>query len=592
MTVKAKNVRWDLSEFASGINDPHITRIIDETKKQAREFSSKYKGSLASLSPAGLKEAHVLLEQLLSPLYKISQYIHLEYSIKTNDDQIKALVAKIDEVESEIQNLLVFFDLELAKMPADSFQKFESPLLGEYGYHLSMVRKTAEYKLSEEVEKVINLKDLVGTNAHTKLYSELTSGFEFEFEVDGKKKKLNGSELRAQRYNPDPDVRQKAMKLFFQRYEDNKLVISHLYNNILKDYAIEKNLRGYKSAISIRNVSQDLDDKAVQVLHEVTTESSSLVHRYYKLKAKILGLPKMTLADIYAPLPEVKREFAWDESKEIVLNCFKSFDKDFYSMADLMFKEKRIDAPVCQGKRGGAFCYSSIPEMKPFVMLNFLGKPRDVTIMAHELGHAIHSMLCSGQTLSNFHPILPFAETASIFSEMVVTERLLAQENDKQLKISLLCEKLEDVFASSHRQNMFSRFEMATHKQIAKQIMSPQELCGLYNEELKIMFGNAVECPKEYQWEWSAIPHIFEWPFYVYSYNFANLLVIALYQKYLEEGQSFMPQLHEFLQAGSSASPDDLAKIVNVDIRDPNFWQKSLKYIDSLITNLEQLVIN
>jgi oligoendopeptidase F len=223
-------------------------------------------------------------------------------------------------------------------------------------------------------------------------------------------------------------------------------------------------------------------------------------------------------------------------------------------------------------------------------MLNFLGKPRDIATMAHELGHAIHDMLCSKQTLINFHPILPLAETASVFAEMLITDHLLKTETDTRSKINILTDKLEDIFATSHRQNMFSQFEMATHKHIESDRLSSQDLCKIYKEELKKMFGDAVQYPEEYQWEWSSIPHIFESPFYVYAYNFGNLLVMAMYQQYLEEGKAFMPKYKEFLSYGSSQSPKDITATIGADINTSEFWQKSITYIESLLSELERLV--
>ncbi len=236
------------------------------------------------------------------------------------------------------------------------------------------------------------------------------------------------------RQHPDPDVRQRAMKLFFSRYEDNALVINHLYNALVKDHGIEAGLRGFDQPISTMNNHNDLSDVAIQALNDVTTESYTLVNRYYKLKAKMLGMEKMTLADIYAPLPQSSKAYAFDDAKALVLDGFKSFDNDFHDMARSMFDENRIDAPVEPGKRGGAFCASSTPDLKPYVLLNFTGKVRDVSTMAHELGHAIHAMLSSKQKLMNYHSILPLAETASIFSEMVLTDSLLKKETDVEEK--------------------------------------------------------------------------------------------------------------------------------------------------------------
>ncbi len=587
----AQNIRWDLNDLFSSINDPKIDQILSETLKKSAAFQTKYKTKVISLSTNELKKSYEELEALIAPLYKVSQFVSLTLAIDTSNDAVKALEAKVDDIQSEIQNLLLFFELELAKMPPKTFEThYNAPEFSAYKYSLKRSIETGKHNLTEDEEKIINLKDLTGSDAFQKLYEELTSSFEYEFELDGKTKKMNGSQLRALRTHPDKAVRRSAMALFYKKYEDNKIVITHIFNNILKDYAVEKKLRHYKSAISRRNTGNDLSDKAVQTLHDVTQKSNVLVQRYYKLKAKILNLPDLSLADIYAPMPQADQKFTWEEAKTLVLNGFKAFDIEFYDYAKLIFDQNRIDAPVLPKKRGGAFCSSSTPDVLPYVMLNFMGEPRDVATLAHELGHAIHDMYASKQVLTNYHPILPLAETASVFSEMIITDLLLKQDNSLATKQALLTEKLEDMFATSHRQNMFSHFEMKTHEKIDNTLLSTTELNTLYKEQLKEMFGDSVIQPEEYQWEWASIPHIFEYPFYVYAYNFGNLLVIALYQLYLEEGEAFKPKLKAILAAGSSKSPKEILETIGVNIEDPAFWEKSLVYIETMITQLESLI--
>ena len=587
----AENVRWDLSELFSGLDDPKIDVVLNKSRQQAERFVEQYRNKLGDLTPAGLAAAYKDLEVISGPLYRLGMFVNLKYAVDTSDDEIKALLGKIEQSSSTTSNLLVFFSLELGNLSDDQFAKFEgTEALKDFDYKISKMRKNARYNLPEKEEQVINLKDLNGSNAHQKLYGELTASFSFEFEMDGEIKKLNGDQLRAMRQHPDADVRQRAMKMFFSRYEDNTLVINHLYNSLVKDHGIEVGLRGFEQPISTMNTHNDLSDAAVQALNDVTTESYSLVNRYYKLKAKMLGMDEMTLADIYAPLPQSSKTYSFEEARTLVLDGFKSFDNDFYEMAKAMFDENRIDAPVEPSKRGGAFCASSTPDLKPYVLLNFTGKVRDVSTMAHELGHAIHAMLSSRQNLMNYHSILPLAETASIFSEMVLTDSLLKKETDVEVKKSMLTGKLEDIFASSHRQNMFSSFEIASHKAINEQLQSPPALCRLYTAELEKMFGDSVTITPEYAWEWSSIPHIFNVPFYVYAYNFGNLLVFALYQQYLEEGNSFIPKYKDFLSRGSSASPAELTASVGADINHPDFWRKSLRYIETLVDQLETLV--
>ncbi len=585
--------QWQLSDLYESISDPKIEQDLQTAQKLATTFSQTYKGQLNSLDALALKNAYQTLESLLTPLYKISQFISLTFATDTSNEAVKALMAKVDEVQTDISNIVLFFELEISQFSQQKAQSLlEDPNLEPYTYDIKRTIETASFNLTEKEEQVINKKDLTGTDGWTQYYEELTSDFEFEFELDGKKQIMNGSQLRDLRQHPDATVRRQAMALFLSRYETHQLTFTHIYNNVIKDYNIEKQLRGYSSAISRRNIGNDLPDNVVQTLHDVTTSSYPLVHRYYKLKKKLQNMPDMTLADIYAPLPESARVYSFDEAKQIVLDGFYAFDTDFGDKAKMMFDEQRIDAPVSAKKRGGAFCSGSTPDVKPYVLLNFLGKQRDVSTMAHELGHAIHDLYAAKQVLSNYHPILPLAETASVFSEMLITDKLKSEETDKKSLIALLTDKIEDIFATSHRQNMFSQFEIATHDKISKSIMSATALCDTYEAGLKQMFGDSVAIPAEYRWEWATIPHIYEYPFYVYAYNFGNLLVMALYQQYKRVGAEMIPKIKQVLSAGSCMSPLKITQLIDVDIADPHFWQQSIDYIETLLTELEGLVVD
>ena len=580
---------WDLSDLFLSESDPAIHDILVSSPQKAKLFHQKYRGRVIYLSTKELYAAYEELEDILTPYYKLSQFVSLAYSIDTSNHDLKKLQAIVDEVGSEISNLLLFFDLEIGSIPEPLItQHFHE--IPQYSYSLKRNYDTAKYHLTEKEEQVLNLKSLTSADAFVKLYEELTSSFEFELEVDGVVKKMNGSELRALRQHPNQEVRKKAMALFFNRYKDHEMVLTHIFNYVVKDFNVIRKLRGYHSPISKRNMGNDLPDHVIDMLHHVTEDSYSLVSRYYVIKKKLLGLSEMTLADIYAPLEQSQKKYSFDEAKDLVLRGFKAFDSQFYDYANIMFTQNRIHAPVLPKKRGGAFCSSSVPGIYPYVMLNFLGRQRDVATMAHELGHAIHACFSSIQKLTNYHAILPLAETASVFSENIILDLMKKEETSKLGKQIILTNQLEDIFATSHRQNMFSRFEIQSHEIISKSLMSSQELCELYGQELKKMFGNSVVMPDEYKWEWLSIPHLLEYPFYVYSYNFGNLLVLALYQQYLEEGPLFIPKLKQILSMGASKSPQDILKVVGVDIEDRQFWEKSIKYIDSLITELELLI--
>ena len=585
-----ETITWDLSDLYSSPGDDLIEQTLVKIVQQAQEFNSLYKGKLHTLSTNEWVSLFNDYQSIKTDLYKTAQYASLELSTDTQNDVLKALQARVEDISTQISNLLLFFTLECSQLSDDKVQSLVSEdVLSEYAYFFKRQKDNATYKLSELEEKIITLKDLTGENGYKKLYRELTSAFSFEFEYDGELQTLNGTQLRNLRMHKDAAVRRRAMKLFYSRYEEHQITITHVFNNLFKDFNVERELRGYDSAIQVRNVVNDLSAKAVDSLHQVTTASNILVQRYYKIKSDIINLPDLTLADIYAPMPTSNKIYSFDESKEIVLKGFAAFDDDFYRFAKEMFDEKRIHAPVLPTKQGGAYCSGYTPDVKPYVMLNHLGKARDVSTMAHELGHAIHDMFACKQQLINYHPILPLAETASVFSEMIITDLLLAEVTDDETKQSILTEKLEDIFATSHRQNMFSCFEMAAHDKVMKGLPSVEDYCSIYHDGLKQMFADSVIIPAEYRWEWSTIPHFINVPFYVYAYNFGNLLVMALYQQYKEEGQSFIPKLKEVLSAGSLMDPVSITKIVGADIESPAFWQKSIVYIESLINELETL---
>lgn len=586
-----ENINWDLSDLYSSTEDPEIKKNIEELTSLSIKFKAKYKNSISNLSSSELYDAFSEYEKILSIIYKLGEFAQLLTSIETNNSKYKSFESEIEELSANIENNLVFFDLELGNLPEEKQkQLLSSKKLGNYNYYMHRIFETAQYNLSEKEEQLINIKDLSGTDGWEKMYEELTSNFEFTIKIENRNIKMNGSQLRALRLHPDSNVRKSAMKKLFSKYQENSIAITSAYNNILKDFNLERKLRGYKSSIQVKNIENDLDDKIVSTLHEVTKTSYPLVQRFYSIKKELLNKKTLFLSDIYAPQQKSVKEYDWAETKDIVLNSFRAFDHQFYQIAKQMITEKRIDVNIKQGKRGGAFCSSSTPELKPYILLNHTGKTRDLYTFAHETGHAIHDILCSKQSILNYHPILPMAETASVFSEMLLTDFLLKTSNDKTFKRNLLTEKIQDIFATSHRQNMFSNFEKRTHKKLSEGLLSSKELCSIYKEELQNMFGDVVKITDEYTWEWASIPHIFGSPFYVYAYNFANLIVMALYQQYKEEGESFIPKFKMMLSMGSSASPRDITGLIGIDITDRKFWKKSIKVIESYIDELEKLL--
>ena len=581
-------VQWDLSELALSDTDPTLYSRIQNAIANATQFASRYKGNVAFLSAAELKDALLELNTLISPMMMVSQYANLRQTIDTQDPHITALVDRVETDDATLSNKLVFFELELGKVPILIQQKWLSDaVLQDHHYYLSMCFKMAATQLTELEEQWITLKDMTGSDAFGRMVTELVSSFEFEWEYQGTTHIMNGSQLRSYRHDPDPECRRRAMAMYLNRYDTHSLVLSSAFKSIIKDFNIERMKRGFPTPISTRLMGDDLDESLIAMIERITTESNHLVQRYYRLKQQLLGLPDMTLADLYAPLPHNDTHYTWQEAVDLVLESMASFHPDFEAMARRMIDRHRIDAQVLPTKQGGAFCSSSIPGLDPYVMTNFLGKSRDVSTLAHELGHAIHAMCCAHLPLNTYHSILPLCETASVFAEMLVTDRLLATADSITNKQAILCEKLEDIFATSHRQNLFSRFEQRVHQICSERYPSTRELCDLYVKELQIMFGDSVMIPDHYQWEWLSIPHMIDSPFYVFSYNVGNLLVMSLYQQYRQQGAAFYPAYRALLSAGSSMSPMDIGRLAGVDLSNPSFWQQGIQVIEDMVNELE-----
>jgi oligoendopeptidase F len=362
-----------------------------------------------------------------------------------------------------------------------------------------------------------------------------------------------------------------------------------MYQARARDWHNENvSLRKFSSAMSVRNLVNDVPDEAVNALIEVTRKNSKIFHRFFKLKAKLLGVDKLRRYDIYAPVVKSDKKFDYNDATKMVFDSFRDFDPKIADMAQRVFEQERVDSEVRKGKRDGAFCASINPEDTPYVLLNYQGRARDVATMAHELGHAIHAMLASHHTAFTFHSSLPLAETASTFGEMMLTDKLLAEEKDESVRRDILFKQMDDAFATILRQVYFALFERDAHKKIQENA-SVDDLSAMYMENLKEQFGDAVEISDEFKWEWVSIPHIYHVPFYVYAYAFGQLLVFSLYQQFKAEGESFKPKYLKILSAGGSESPAKILEEAGVDIRSAEFWQGGFDVLSRMVDELEKL---
>lgn len=594
MITGAEPVTWNLDLLYATLKDPKIEQDLSALKSRTEAFVSRYYGSFLSKETVTEQlalEALEAYEKILDIAGRLGMMAYLSFAQDTQDHEAKIFLAKAQDMEAELKNQLLFLELELTQLEEEAFQKLaQAQSLQNYRHFFQTIAQKRSHMLSEKEEKLVNWKNLTGSEAFVKMYEELCSSFSFRFERDGKEELLNMEQVRELRHDPDESVRLQACRALFHKAKDHALIVEHTFNSIIKDYGVEAKLRGFSTPRSWRNLHNEISDATVSTLVEVTTRNNSLVQDYYRLKTRMMGKDRLQLSDMYAPITPVRTTYTWDQAKNIVLDTFNRFDPRFSQIAQGFFDQRRIDARVHPAKQGGAFCAYISPTQPVYVLMQYMGGIDNILTLAHELGHGIHGTLSQQQSLLNYDTPLTTAEIASVFGEMLVTDALLEKMEGKALQ-SLICTTLEGMFATMHRQNMFSRFEERAHQAIAKAYLPFEGFSDIYWEELQKVFGDSLEINPEFRWEWAFISHFLHTPFYVYAYNFAQLLVIALYQRYLEMGPSFKPLFIGLLEKGGSLSPEELLKPLGIDLQDPNFWQGGFDYIRAqLLDRLEKSV--
>jgi oligoendopeptidase F len=487
-----------------------------------------------------------------------------------------------------MQNRTLFFSLWWKELDDANAQRLMSAS-GDYRYYLETMRRFKPHTLSEAEEKVINIKDVTGVGALETLYDAITNRYVFKLDVNGETKELTRGQLMTYVQGGDPDLRAKAYQELYRVYGNDGPILGQMYQTRARDWYNENiGLRKFSSPISVRNLANDVPDEAVDALLEVTRRNVGVFQRYFKIKAKLLGMERLRRYDIYAPVAKSDKKFDYNDAAQMVFDSFRSFDPRIAEMAQRVFDQEHVDSEVRKGKRDGAFCWSVLPDMTPYVLLNYQGRARDVATMAHELGHAIHAMLASHHNTFTFHSSLPLAETASTFGEMMLTDKLLAEETDEAVRRDILFKQMDDAYATIVRQVYFALFEREAHDMIQKNA-SVEDLSKAYLANLKEQFGNAVEVSDEFKWEWVSIPHIYHTPFYVYAYAFGQLLVFSLYQQFKAEGDSFKPKYLKILAAGGSEAPAKILAEAGVDIRSAAFWQGGFDVLSRMVDELEKL---
>jgi len=519
---------------------------------------------------------------------RIEGYSDLWFAEDAQNQAALNLRDRIDQVLTDTGNRLLFFALWFKDLTED----ISANLIrhsGRFHYYLESMRRFKPYTLSELEERMINLKDVNGIDAMVNLYQTITSSFTFRLEVDGEDLSLTRDQLGSYFQNPLPEMRTRAYQEYYRVFVENAIVLAQIYVHRVRDWHTEAvELRGYASPITARNLGNDLPDEVVDTLLSICRENAGLFQRYFKFKARALGMETLRRYDIYAPLSQSEKKYDYHQATQMVLDSYRAFSPQVADLSMRVFDENHLDSEPRPGKRGGAFCYSALPKLTPWVLVNYDGRARDIATLAHELGHAVHAMLSSNQSVLTHTPSLPLAETASVFAEMQLTEQLLRQETNPSVRRDLLVNALDDAYITVMRQAYFTIFERSAHEMIVAG--EPiEELTRLYFANLAEQFGDAIELSDEFKWEWISIPHIYNAPFYTYAYSFGQLSVLALYQQYKLNGDSFVPGYLKILSYGGSESPMKILMEAGFDITSPGFWQGGFDVLKSMLTELEHL---
>ena len=582
--------RWSLTDLFPGPDSPELELAFDVLDAQTSEFEESRAQLTPDIDSAAFLGVIRELETLTEQLYRLYGFAGLWFTEDTQNQAAQSLQARIDRFVAQLTNRTLFFSLWWKALEDDNAERLMADA-GDYRYWLEKMRHFREHTLSEARGKNHQYQRRDRGHAFVTLYDAITNRYVFKIEVDGEMQELTRGELMVHVRSADPDLRAAAYRELYRVYREQAPILGQIYQNIVRDWHNEQiDLRHFSTPIAVRNRTNDIPDEVVDLLLDVARANATLFQRYFRLKARWLGVEQLRRYDVYAPINSSGTTFDYNTAANMVFDAFNEFDPRIAELAQLVFDEERIDSEVRQGKRTGAFCWGISPSLTPWVMLNYQGKAEDVSTMAHELGHAIHSMLASDHSIFTFHASLPLAETASTFGEMLLVDRLLAEEQDEEVRRDILFKQIDDNYATIMRQIFFALFEKEAHELI-NQGASVDDLSEAYLNNLRDQFGDSLELDEEFRWEWVAIPHIYHSPFYVYAYAFGQLLVLSLYQQYKEEGATFIPRYMDILSAGGSEAPARVLCDAGIDIHSRDFWQGGFDILAALLDQLEAIPV-
>jgi oligoendopeptidase F len=593
---------WDLEPLVDGEGQEGVERRLVDALARAQVFAEAHAGKLAELDASGLREAMNELAAIHELLARAGYYAALRFSTDTAEPANGALLQKVQERETQIQTTLLFFELEWAALPDERAEELlASGELEFCAHHLRNVRRYREHLLSEPEEKILTEKSLTGANAWTRLFEELTSAIEVTLPppgatqaqaadgasaAEGEKVALDVALSRLAL--ADREVRRTAAEAVTAALAPGLRTRAFLFNTLLADKATDDRLRKYPHWLAARNLANEASDESVQALIEAVRGRYEIPRRWYRLKAKLLGIERLADYDRMASVTEDEVSFPFAQAREIVVDCYSSFSPVLGNLAKRFFDERHIDAPVRPAKRGGAFCAAAVPSVFPYVLLNYTARRRDVLTLAHELGHGVHFALAAPQGVFHQSTPLTLAETASVFGETIVFGRLLEEDSSPASRLALLAENLEDTIATVFRQIAMNRFEELVHTNRREHgELSVERLGELWAESQSEMLGDSVELTDGYRTWWSYIPHFIGSPGYVYAYAYGQLLALSVYERYEQTGPELVPRYLEMLSAGGSKDPEQIGAIVGVDLADPGFWSAGLDLVERQLEQAE-----
>jgi oligoendopeptidase F len=581
----AEAVEWDLTALFARAEE--LDQSLGETEERASRFAERYRGKVSQLTAMELADALAEFESIHDVLDRAGTHAFLDWSSNTEDSGRGARMQAVTERVIQINQQLIFFELELIHTAAEKGDALTGDAaLARYRHYIELLGLRQEHVLSEPEERIISLKTLSGTGAWSRFFDETLAAARFPH--DGKT--LTEQEILAKLYDPQREVRRRAAEAFTSGLKNNLRTLTFVFNTLLAEKASDDRLRRFPDWLSSRNLSNEISDAAVESLINSVTDRYDLSERYYALKRKLLGLDTLFDYDRYAPMQEVERRYSWSEARDTVLTAYRDFSPKAADIAQMFFEKRWIDAPVRPGKRSGAFSHRGVPQVHPYILLNFTGNTRDVQTLAHELGHGVHQYLSNPLGSLQAGTPLTTAETASVFGEMLVFERLLNSESDPRQRLALLMSKIDDTMATVFRQIAMNRFEDRIHRsRREKGELNTQQFSQFWFETQSEMFRESVTLTDGYRIWWSYIPHFVHTPGYVYAYAFGELLVLALYALFRSEPSGFVDRYLRLLAAGGSDWPHHLLEPMGVDLRDPGFWHRGLEEIEKLIAQAEEL---